>query len=224
MVHEDDVSEPLADNPEASSQTPTAPVGAGGSRSDSHTTETEDGSKPKRLGSGRGVETLFRSMYRVHMDLTAVADNKANIMITVNGLILTILLASVGPRLATDRWLLLPTSISLLSSLAAIVFAVLAAKPRLLRSVLPSEIAVSDRSNPLFFGNYTRLDEAEFVGMMSELIQDRDVMYQSMMRDIYEIGLVLNRKFMFLQRSYGVFVVGISVSVASFVWVFTISP
>jgi hypothetical protein len=224
MTHEDDLIEPPAEERGATWRVPTTPVDAGWPRATSHMTETEGDARPKRLGSSRGVETLFRSMYRVHMDLTAVADNKANIMITVNGLILSILLASVGPRLANDRWLLLPTSIALLSSLAAIVFAVLAAKPRLLRSVLTSENAVSDKSNPLFFGNYTRLDEAEFVGMMSELIQDRDAMYHSMMRDIYEIGLVLNRKFMFLQRSYGVFVVGISVSVASFVWVFTISP
>jgi hypothetical protein len=222
MVHEDDVGDSHRPTSEGAAEMHEAPVADADLGSALDATPAGVSSKPRRLGSSRGVETLFRSMYRVHMDLTSIADNKANIMITVNGLILSILLASVGPRLATDPWLTFPTSIALLSSLGAIVFAVLAAKPRLIRSPVRSEMATTGGSNLLFFGNYTVLDEDDFVQAISDLIQDRNAMYHTMMRDLYEIGEVLDHKFTLLQRSYSVFVVGISVSVATFVWFFAV--
>jgi len=55
--------------------------------------------KKKGLGSTRGVETLFRSAYRVQMELTSLADNKANMMISINGIIISIIIASVAPKL-----------------------------------------------------------------------------------------------------------------------------
>ena len=51
------------------------------------------------LGSSRGVETMFRTSYRTHVDLSHLADNKANIMISINGIIISILLASISPKI-----------------------------------------------------------------------------------------------------------------------------
>ena len=53
----------------------------------------------KALGTNRGIETMFRSAYRVQMELTALADNKANMMISINGIIISIIIASVAPKL-----------------------------------------------------------------------------------------------------------------------------
>ena len=66
------------------------------------------------IGTSRGIETMFRTSYRVQQDLVAIADAKANIMISVNGLIISIILAAVSPRIGGLPLLVLPTSILLI--------------------------------------------------------------------------------------------------------------
>ncbi len=85
---------------------------------------------PKKPGTARGIETMFRSAYRVQMDLTGLADNKANMMISINGIIISIIIASVAPKLDTNPWLLIPTTVFLLGNLVSIVYAIMAARPR----------------------------------------------------------------------------------------------
>ena len=77
--------------------------------------------KQKKKGSTRGVETMFRTNYRTHLDLSSLADNKANIMISINGIIISILLASIYPRILDNRLLLLPTAVLLLFCLLSLV-------------------------------------------------------------------------------------------------------
>ena len=61
------------------------------------------------LGTSRGIETMFRSAYRVQMDLTSLADNKANMMISINGIIISIIIAAVAPKLYANPWLFVPS-------------------------------------------------------------------------------------------------------------------
>ena len=85
----------------------------------------------KGLGTNRGIETMFRSAYRVQMGLTALADNKANMMISINAIIISVILAAVAPKLDANPWLLIPTTVILIGTLISVVFAVQAARPRL---------------------------------------------------------------------------------------------
>ena len=172
------------------------------------------------VGSSRGIETMFRATYRVHMDLTALADSKANIMISINGLILSIILASVAPKIDSNNWLLIPTTVVLLSCLSAIIFAVLSARPRINASVISLDDVRSGRANILFFGNYSQLGQDAFVQGMTELATNPDLLYTNMMLDVYGIGRVLNKKFAMLRKSYMVFMWGLTVSVLAFIFVF----
>ena len=90
-----------------------------------------DSSSKKKLGSRkRGVSDMFRTSYRTHMELSAIADNKSNIMISINGIIISIIIASISPKIDSNPWLLLPTSILLITCLLSLVYAVLSARPR----------------------------------------------------------------------------------------------
>jgi len=183
-------------------------------------TDDSRGKEKKGLGSRRGIETMFRTTYRVHMDLTALADTKANIMISINGLILSIVLAAVAPKIDSNAWLLVPTTVLLLSCLGALIFAVLAARPRVIASDITLEDVRSGTRSLLFFGNYTNLPEETFAAGMVELIQDPDLLYTNMIRDVYGIGRVLSRKFSLLTKAYNFFMYGLIVSVAAFIIVF----
>jgi len=174
----------------------------------------------KKNGSGRGVETMFRTSYRTHLDLSSLADTKANIMISINGIIISILLATVYPSMVQNRWLLVPCTILLLTCLLSLVFAVVAARPRVThRQVTPDDVR-RNRANILFFGTFTNMEEEDFLAGMWELIEDRTRTYTTMMRDLYGLGRVLSAKYRLLRLSYTVFVVGLAAGVVSFLLVF----
>jgi Pycsar effector protein len=172
------------------------------------------------LGTSRGVETMFRTSYRVHMDLSGLADAKANIMISINGLIISITLAAVGPNIARNEWLLLPTSVLLIGCSVALVFAVLSARPRVSSQKLTLEEVAENDANILFFGNFVNLTEVEFVEGMKDLMQDTEHLYVNMIRDLYGLGCVLQKKFRLLRMSYNIFMVSLLLGVALFVAVF----
>ena len=182
----------------------------------------KDKKKGSGLGSSRGIETMFRTSYRVHQDLVGLADTKANIMISVNGLIISIILAAVSPRIGGLPLLVLPTSILLVGCVVALVYAVLAARPRVSNVPLTLEDIARNDANILFFGNFVNLSEAEFVEGMRDLMMTPDHLYVNMVRDLYGLGQVLKTKFRLLRISYNVFMVALVLGVGMFVVVFAL--
>jgi hypothetical protein len=180
------------------------------------------------LGTSRGVETMFRTSYRTHVSLSSLADTKANIMISINGIIISIVLASIHPSIAANPWLLLPTSALLLGCVPALIFAVLAARPRVNSVRLTLDDVEESRSSILFFGTFVNMPEEEFEKGMVGLLRDTDRLYLQMIRDIYALGGVLAKKFRLLRISYNVFmtalVVGVSLYFVVFLGMFLFGP
>lgn len=175
-----------------------------------------------KTGSPRGVETMFRTSYRTHLDLSNLADNKANIMISINGIIISILFASIYPRILENRFLLLPTGVLLVFCLLSLVYAVLAARPRVTRREATLDQIRDGTANILFFGTFTTLPEQDFVDGMEDLIREPERAYRNMIRDIYGLGSVLETKYRLLRTSYTLFMIGLVAGVllflAALVW------
>jgi hypothetical protein len=193
--------------------------------------EDEGGKKKKKkkkdrekekTGSSRGIETMFRTSYRTHVDMSALADNKANIMISINGIMISIMLASISPKIDANPWLLVPTTILIGACLISMVFAILAARPRLSQRMITLEDVRQNAANVLFFGNFVSLREDDYLTAMTELLQDPERLYRTMMRDIYSLGSVLERKFRLLRTSYTVFMYGLVAGAVAFVVVFAV--
>lgn len=163
---------------------------------------------------------MFRSLYRVHMDLSSLADTKANIMISINGIIISIIVAAISPKLDTNPWLLVPTLILLVGSLISIVYAILAARPRVNEKDVAARDASGRKASVLFFGQYASMTEDEFVADLTGIMMDKNALYLNMIRDIYGIGRVLSRKFSLLRTSYSVFMVGLILGIAVFIGVY----
>jgi len=174
----------------------------------------------KSLGSSRGIETMFRSAYRVQMDLTGLADNKANMMISINGIIISIIIAAVAPKLDTNPWLLVPSTVFLLGTLVSIIYAILAARPRVSKAPITLEDLEHSQGNILFFGSFANMSEDEFTVGMVDLIEDRTVLYETMIRNLYGLGSVLQKKFALLQVAYTAFMLALILGVSSFIGVF----
>ncbi|MCA9737766.1 MAG: phosphohydrolase, partial [Gemmatimonadetes bacterium] len=154
------------------------------------------------------------------LDLSNLADNKANIMISINGIMISVVIASISPKIDSNPWLLVPTGVLLLGCAISMVYAILAARPRVTHRRVSLEDVESNRSNILFFGNFVGMPEEEFVSGLRSLLENTDRLYTNMMRDIYGLGQVLQRKYTLLRTSYTAFMVALILSVLLFLGVY----
>ena len=176
----------------------------------------------KELRLGRGVETMYRTTYRTHISLSAIADNKANIMLSINAIIISIIISTLVPSFTDDTKLIFPTIVLLIVCLGAMVFATLSTRPKVTEGKFSREDIESKRSNLLFFGNYYNMELDDFHWGMREMIKDSDFLYSSMTRDLYFLGKVLAKKYHYLRICYAIFMYGLIVAVASFAIIFII--
>lgn len=173
----------------------------------------------------RGIETMFRSIYRSHINLSSIADNKANMMISINSLIISITITLVGAKLSLlgasfqqNQIVIYPIITLLITSLGAIIFAILSAKPTVTQKGNLEEIK-RKKVSILFFGNYSKIGVDEFEFEMRELMKSEEELYGNMIRDLYFLGKVLSKKYHLIKISYIIFMVGLIFTVLVTVWV-----
>ncbi|MCB0283827.1 MAG: HD domain-containing protein [Calditrichaeota bacterium] len=169
--------------------------------------------------SERGVETVFRTTSRNHLRLSAMADAKANTLISISALLISIIISFLADSLDVQPFLTIPTSLLLLICVLTIVFATLSTRPKVTKLGLTKEDIKQRRGNLLFFGNFYQMPLEDYEWGMNELMTDREYLYSNLTKDIYFLGLVLAKKYKFLSIAYNVFMYGIIVSVASFLFV-----
>ncbi len=163
----------------------------------------------KDINLGRGVETMYRATYRTHINLSSIADNKANIMLSINAIILSITVSTLVPSFSDNPKLILPTVMLLCVCLASIVYATLSTRPKITEGKFTREDIEKKRSNLLFFGNFYNMKLEDFHWGMMEMIKDQDFLYSSMTRDLYWLGVVLAKKYRYLSICYGIFMYGL---------------
>lgn len=185
-------------------------------------TQKDKINKLKSRKLGRGIETMYRSTYRNHINLSSIADAKANMMISLNTIILSVIITVVGSGFAFSDGLLqsvrftVPMTMLLVSSLTAVIFAVVSAKPDVTEKKVDLEKIREKKSSVLFFGNFSKLDLKDFILNMRELKSDRQLLYDNMSIDIYYLGIVLTKKYRLIRYSYSIFIIGLTLSVVSF--------
>ncbi len=165
---------------------------------------------------GRGVETMFRTTSSNHLQLSGIADQKANIMISVNAIIVSLLISVLFRKFEEFPNLIVPTAILVTSCLLAIVFAILATIPNVNSGRFTQEDVVKQRTNLLFFGNFHQMELKDYEWGMNQLLKEPTLLYTSMIQDIYFLGRVLGRKYRLIRISYAIFMFGFIISVISF--------
>ncbi len=166
----------------------------------------------------RGIETMFRVTLRNHITLSDIADTKANILLSVNAIIISLLLADLIPKLdnPSNAHLIVPTVIFIIFTVIAMVLSVLATRPNVTSGKFTKEDVKNKKVNLLFFGNFHKMKLEEFEWAMNEMMKDKDYLYSSMTKDLYFLGKVLDRKYKILRITYTVFIIGIIISVIAF--------
>lgn len=164
----------------------------------------------------KGIQTMLRLTSENHMKLSDMADGKANILISVNAIIISVILSVLLRRLQTDTYLTIPTIIFLTSSVCTIVVAILATRPKISLGIFSDEDIDNKKTNLLFFGNFYKSSMEDYEKAMSKMMVDTEYLYGSLIKDIYQLGVVLARKYRLIRWAYNIFMFGIIISVIAF--------
>jgi len=184
--------------------------------------EDENKKKDKVEKPDRGIDTLFRVTLGNHTRLSGIADSKANILLSVNAIIISIALSSIIPKLDSPKnaHLVVPTFIMLMSSVITIIFAILSTRPKVTSGFFTRDDVEAKKVNLMFFGNFYKMPLEDYDWAMNEMMKDRDYLYSTMIKDLYYLGLVLQRKYNLLRIAYNFFMFGIIITVIAFVIAF----
>lgn len=167
---------------------------------------------------GRGVETMYRTTYRTHTNLSAMADSKANLMLSVNAIVISILVSNLLPKLQDGAtWkIIVPTILLTATCLGSMVFATLATRPKITEGKVTREAIKQRKANLLFFGNFYNMNLSDFQWGVNEMLTDPEFLYSSMSRDLYFLGIVLAKKYRYLSTCYNIFMYGLILSMLAF--------
>jgi hypothetical protein len=152
------------------------------------------------------IDYMLRTTQQHHVQLSLMADQKANIMIASTSILLTFSFANFKQQNLFWGFLVL-----FAFAFASLVLAILAVMPRLHHHQ-------SGSLNPLFFGDFKHMSLDEYQDAMNEVMQSSEATYDALIADIHALGTTLSdRKYRYLSRSYRTFLVGIISAGALFV-------
>ncbi|MCO6486109.1 MAG: hypothetical protein J5I41_10095 [Saprospiraceae bacterium] len=171
--------------------------------------------------SGGDIQTYFRTSYHTQIHLSGIADRKAQMLLSVNAILISVLITVLSySNLAETRPpLLIPICLFMVFGLGSLVLAVLSARPNVTRHPLPAQPSSGRRQKLLFFGHFTQLPLDDYLEEITVLLREGDELRQAMHRDLYHLGLVLERKFRLLHLAYTLFLAGFLGATASFLLV-----
>lgn len=174
--------------------------------------------KGKKEVPEKGIETAFRVALKNHMKLSDIADAKANILLSVNAIIISVALSTLIPKLdnPSNAHLIWP-AISLIGfSVLAIIFSIFSTRPKVTQGTFTREDIKNRNVNLLFFGNFHDVSLEDYKHGMHEMMKDKDYLYDSLITDLYFLGKVLHKKYNLLRITYNIFLVGLLISISVF--------
>ncbi|WP_319479497.1 Pycsar system effector family protein [uncultured Draconibacterium sp.] len=167
--------------------------------------------------TARGIETMFRLTARNQINLSSIADNKANIMLTINAVLVSVLMSTSALTLRTSEHnFLIPGIILIIGCLISLVFSILSVIPKYGTGDYSDEELKKRKLNLLFFGNFFNMPYEKYQKGVKEMMNDYDYLYGTLTKDQYNLGKVLAQKYKLLRYSYHVFLVSFVLAVLTF--------
>ncbi|MEM7575653.1 MAG: Pycsar system effector family protein [Bacteroidota bacterium] len=164
----------------------------------------------------KGIETWFRLASRNLYTRRQIVDTKSNILVTINSIIISVILGSLYMQLESDPHLLWGIVPMVLTNLISITFAVIATRPLVEKGVFLKEDVGRGNARLMTFDDFYRMPEADYEWAISEMMQDKEFLYNTIKRDIHHLGIDLSRRYRYIRMAYDVFLLGLIFSIGMF--------
>ena len=150
---------------------------------------------------------LLRTTQQHHVKLSMMADQKANMLLGATFVVFTL---AIGQSHASS--FSLPLMILAISAFCSAGLAALAVMPA-------TKTRPGANANMLFFGAFTKIPEDEFKEqLIRESFSSQEDVYRTMLRDIHQMGIVLERKkYRYLGFAYRIFLIGLSLTFVTYI-------
>ena len=166
--------------------------------------------KNKENKDFRSIETLFRNALRANLELTALADSKASVLISVNGFILTVIITASGLYLNNSN-MIYPFVTILLTALVSILLATMAIRPRDKRQFIKKEHRANFNS-VAYFQDMSETSPNDYVHSVQEILKNKREVHEHIIKHIHILGAEIKVKYSWLKRAYTAFGLGLSLS------------
>lgn len=168
--------------------------------------------KKKKQKSGISKQTIniIRTTQRNNIDLTAIADNKANVLLSVNAIIIAALIPIViaNVDIIFEKMLIVPLMVLAITSFITIYLSAAVLKPSNFDRMRTSR-SPNLESSPFFFGNFYLMEAEEYFKFIKTSLSDPKHLKTHLAQDLYYIGKRLGEKMAYVRQAYNIFTVGI---------------
>lgn len=171
--------------------------------------------------SDKETEDLFKIAFRNYVHLVSVADSKAGLLINVNSIIISVVIAFVVSRSDKYPFLTTPSFILLTVAFITILLCILASRPQRNHLIQDKD---SKSYQTFFFGSFdlignefSKVDWTTYSAELDALLKGgKEMIYEEMYKEAFNVRKVLGKKFTYLSIAYLVFILGLFISIAAF--------
>jgi hypothetical protein len=159
---------------------------------------------------GSHLDHLVRQTRMNHLQLSQMADVKANMLLTLASVVITLCL-----RYLTDASLRWIAAVLILFCLLTVILAAYAVMPKTPLKIKRGEQpdVHSPHFNLLFFADFLQLSYEDFEAAMEGVMNDHSRAYQVQLQEVYTSGLFLAKeKYRYIRLAYLTFIVGLAAS------------
>lgn len=158
---------------------------------------------------------MLRTIQQHHVQLSIMADSKASIIKATLAIVISL---TVNNLIQTEY--IITTTFFITCSLLSLSFALFSVAPiftfqnSMIKTIFQKEkMQVLDpftkNINPLSFGHFTCWDFKTYYKIMNTILEDQELVYYMLIKDLYQMGLVLKKKYNYINISYKFFFFGI---------------
>lgn len=173
---------------------------------------------PKLIKPRRDIEAMYTTLAKNQLGLSSIADSKASILLSINSIITSFAIGYLFRKIDELPQLLWPSLLLALTGLVSVILAVLATRP----NVNSHPKKEKKDLNLLFFGDFVDLDLEEYQQLLREGTVYPEQIYEKLSKDSYYLGKVLDLKYKKVRAAYNFFMIGITISVISFIITFSV--
>lgn len=166
----------------------------------------------KRLS--KDILNIIRTTLRNNIELMNIADNKANVLLSLNALMLTFLIPSIIPNLEyiKDNYLVFPLLLLVFTSLITIYLSALVLKPGDFDKY-KKKFKNGEFISPFFFGNYHKMDSKEYEQYFQDALSKERLVRRHITQDLHYLGSRLGKKMSLIRNAFNIFLTGLMISI-----------
>lgn len=174
--------------------------------------------KSEQIGNTLSKQTvnIIRTVQRNNIDLTAIADGKANVLLSLNAIMITFLIPAVaaGLDVIVQEHLYIPLSILAITCFVTIYISALVLRPSNFDKFI-EELDPDMKFSPFFFGNFYKMKPDEFFTYLKESASETALVKAHLAQDLYYVGKRLGRKMTWIRQAFDIFLIGIFLTLLS---------